>query len=111
MKKLILILLCVPLMFSCGEKNEEKDIKIQALEKRIEELELNGGGRYQSEIIIEKRRTSRGNPFDKDDGYLVTVTYITDTKTGEVTKEEYLNSNSKKIVGYSEGFPITEEVE
>ena len=37
MKKLLLILLCVPLMFSCGES--EKDTKIQELEKKIEELE------------------------------------------------------------------------
>jgi hypothetical protein len=27
MKKLLLLLLCVPLMFSCGEKNEEKNIE------------------------------------------------------------------------------------
>ena len=45
----------------------------------------------------------RTSPFD------VTVTYITDTKTGEVTKEEYLNG--RKIVGYSNGFPLIEEVE
>ena len=25
MKKLLLLLLCVPLMFSCGEKNKEKN--------------------------------------------------------------------------------------
>ena len=25
MKKLLLLLLCVPLLFSCGEKNEEND--------------------------------------------------------------------------------------
>ena len=37
MKKLLLLLLCVPLMFSCGES--EKDTKIQELEKKIEELE------------------------------------------------------------------------
>ena len=35
MKKLLLILLCVPLLFSCGEKDD----KIKKLEERIDELE------------------------------------------------------------------------
>ena len=35
MKKLLLLLLCVSLMFSCGEKDD----KIKKLEERIDELE------------------------------------------------------------------------
>jgi hypothetical protein len=35
MKKLLLILFCLPLMFSCGEKDD----KIKKLEERIDELE------------------------------------------------------------------------
>ena len=35
MKRLLLILLCVPLIFSCGEN--EKDTKIKKLEKQIED--------------------------------------------------------------------------
>ena len=37
MKKLLLILLCVPLMFSCGDN--KNDDKINKLENRIKELE------------------------------------------------------------------------
>ena len=34
MKKLLLILLCVPLMFSCGEKEEKRDNKLQEEKSR-----------------------------------------------------------------------------
>ncbi|MDC0202006.1 cytochrome c [Flavobacteriales bacterium] len=40
MKKILLLLLCVPLLFSCGEK-EEKDTKIKKLEDEIEKLNDN----------------------------------------------------------------------
>ena len=38
MKKLLLLLLCVPLMFSCGENNEDKKV---ASDKDINILEIN----------------------------------------------------------------------
>ena len=42
MKKLLLILLCVPLMFSCGEKEEKKDGKIKKSEDKIDKLAVIG---------------------------------------------------------------------
>ena len=45
MKKLLLLLLCVPLMFSCGEN--EKDLKIKELEEKIKEFE----GKEQNNVL------------------------------------------------------------
>ena len=41
MKKLLLILLCLPMIFSCGEKKEE--IRIEAGEKGVEFKRFEGG--------------------------------------------------------------------
>ena len=38
MKKLLLLLLCVPLLFSCGEK-EEKDNEIENTEENVQKEE------------------------------------------------------------------------
>jgi hypothetical protein len=81
MRKVLLILLCVPLMFSCGEKaNNEKDIKIKELENRIEELESNeASGRFQS-VTVKEMVPVYGVKVEKS------VTYVTDTKTGDVER-------------------------
>ena len=54
MKKLLLLLLCVPLLFSCG--GNEKDNKIKKLENRIDKLE---------KIIPKKERELSDRSFYK----------------------------------------------
>jgi cytochrome c551/c552 len=54
MKKLLLLLLCVPLIFSCG--GNEKDNKIKKLENRIDKLE---------KIIPKKERELSDRSFYK----------------------------------------------
>ena len=39
MKKLLLLLLCVPLMFSCGENNKKKEKDIEDNEKNQENVQ------------------------------------------------------------------------
>ena len=85
MKKLLLILLCVPLIFSCGEKTEDDTVG-----NNIENIETdNETGRYQ---VIEKKVAININPY----GFLTYSSnayapatykynyYLLDTKTGEI---------------------------
>ena len=63
-KKILLSLLCVPLMFSCGEKEDKKEEKNNEI------------GRYQ---VIEKKHNSH-----KDNDTYWHTYYLLDTKTGEI---------------------------
>ena len=38
MKKLLLILLCFPMLFSCGEKKEENDLSRDNLKGKVKEI-------------------------------------------------------------------------
>jgi hypothetical protein len=52
MKKLLLILLCVPLMFSCGEENKKVN-ELEAIEEqddRIDELDKNDDKKNENNI-------------------------------------------------------------
>jgi len=74
MKKLLLLLLCVPLMFSCGENNEEKN----------EELSACDCADYAMKVVdlIEKGETELRDKIEK--------------KYNHLTKEE--KSNQQKVI-------------
>jgi hypothetical protein len=86
MKKLLLLLLCVPLIFSCGEKDEEKE------EKEI-----------QNENPLDKKITEEM----RQDGYIGEGTYtydgnkyIGEWKDGKFHgKGTYTDADAKKYVG------------
>ena len=63
MKKLLLLLLCVPLMFSCGEK-EEKDNKINKLEKRVTMDLLINKGNKNGDVFYYENRLFNGIGYD-----------------------------------------------
>ena len=58
MKKLLLILLCVPLIFSCGEKEEKDKIKKELSEEKLQTIDTTyaNGDKY-----VGERRYSRNH--------------------------------------------------
>ncbi len=52
MKKLLLILLCVPLLFSCGENNEEKKDKIKESTKDIDVNKIDNACDYVDAVGV-----------------------------------------------------------
>jgi hypothetical protein len=90
MKKLLLLLLCVPLMFSCGDS--EDDEKIQELENKINEFEriIDNQGRYFEESQEISIRTSENGMIEKhNDDYIL-------INTSKINKYEYTVSISGK---------------
>jgi hypothetical protein len=54
MKKLLLILLCLPMIFSCGEKNTDKD------EGHLYKVIYDDGSKYVGEYKDEKKMHGQG---------------------------------------------------
>ena len=72
MKKLLLLLLCVPLIFSCGNKNEKKDKGLSACDcadYAMEVFEFREKGEIELRDEIEKKYKHKTNPKEKEGSY------------------------------------------
>jgi hypothetical protein len=91
MKKLLIIFICIPLIFSCGENKKENE-KIQELENKIDELEriITNQERYSNESPDNPFRTSKNGMIrEYNDDYIL-------INTSKINKYEYTVSISGK---------------
>ena len=97
MKKLLVLLLCVPLIFSCGENNKSKSENENIIELLIDELTVKGNKNnsvayYQGEMFngigfdVYKDNHSRQFEWTYKNGKIIRWQYY--DENGKVTNEE-----------------------
>ena len=112
MKKLLLLLLCVPLLFSCGEKDNDTE----NTEKQIEELEgkdttelitnFNGIIEINEDSLYYIRNTSKNKKYEFTVtiiGLYWTEKYIEKGEMKEKYQGEYKKKETQKIILLSPG--------